>query len=273
MEIAKKNRAQQRRLFTKFKLQQLSLSEREEVSSNCSISQQNALLRYPKIQLPTFNGDIRSWVRFWGQFEKVDKDHNLDSHDKFAYLSRCMEKGSVAEELIKSFPPARNSYEKAIEQLKFRYGREELLIQVYVKDLLSLVLQKQNMPKKSLRNLYDLFETKLRALEILGVTRDKYAAMLFPLVEFALPEETLLASERYRSISRRSHDEENQNSKITTKTELDSILEFLQDEVQAEERIVLASENFGFDTKPNYKSFKEKKAGNNKNTNMGTLVK
>ncbi|XP_055938223.1 uncharacterized protein LOC129968392 [Argiope bruennichi] len=149
-------------------------------------------------------------------------------------------------------------------QLKLRYGREELLIQVYVRDLLSLVLQKQNMPKKSLRNLYDLLETKLRALEILGVTRDKCAAMLFPLVESALPEETLLAWERYRSTNRRSHDEENQNSKTTTKTDLDSILKFLQDEVQAEERIILASQNFGFDTKPNFKSFKEKKAANNK---------
>ncbi|GFT79770.1 CCHC-type domain-containing protein [Nephila pilipes] len=67
---------------------------------------------------------------------------------------------------------------------------------------------------------------------------------------------------RYRSS--RSHDEENQNSKITTKTELDSILKFLQDEVQAKERIVLASQNFGFDAKPNYKSSKEKKAGHNK---------
>ncbi|XP_055940814.1 uncharacterized protein LOC129971246 [Argiope bruennichi] len=214
------------------KLQQLSIAGMEEVSSNCGVSQQNTLLRYPKIQLPTFNGDIRSWVSFWGQFEKVDNDQNLDLHDKFAYLSQCMEKGSVAEELIKSFPPGRNSYEKAIEQLKLRYGREELLIQVYVRDLLSLVLQKQNMLKKSLRNLYDLLETKLHALEILGVTRDKYTAMLFPLVESALPQETLLGWEWYRSTNRRSHDEENQNSKTTTKTDLDSILEFLQDEVR-----------------------------------------
>ncbi|GFU25234.1 hypothetical protein NPIL_623541 [Nephila pilipes] len=88
--------------------------------------------------------------------------------------------------------------------------------------------------------------------------------MPFPLVESVLPEETLLAWERYRFTSRRSHDEENQNSKITTKTKLDSILEFLQDEVQAEERIVLASQNFEFDAKPNCKSFKEKKTGNNK---------
>ncbi|KAF8784822.1 hypothetical protein HNY73_010443 [Argiope bruennichi] len=72
------------------------------------------------------------------------------------------------------------------------------------------------------------------------------------------------AWERYRSTNRRSHDEENQNSKTTTKTDLDSILEFLQDEVQAEKRIILASQNFGFDTKPIFKSFKEKKAANNK---------
>ncbi|KAF8791667.1 hypothetical protein HNY73_003362 [Argiope bruennichi] len=101
------------------------------------------------------------------------------------------------------------------------------------------------MPKKSLRNLYDLLETKLRALEILGVTRDKYAAMLYPLVESALPEETLLAWERYRSTNRRSQDEENQNSKTTTKTDLDSILEFLQDEVQAEEQMILEEAQMG----------------------------
>ncbi|GFT57280.1 uncharacterized protein NPIL_666111 [Nephila pilipes] len=175
MEIAKKNRAQQRRLFTKAcnaeeasletsdKLNKLKIIEEkailminseENVKQTRRVSsQQNTLLCYPKIQLLTFIGDIRSWVRFWGQFEKVDKDHYLDSHDKFPYLSQCMKEGSVAEELIKSFPPGGNSYEKAIEQLKFHYGGEELLIQVYVRDLLSLVLQKQNMPKKSLRNL------------------------------------------------------------------------------------------------------------------------
>lgn len=71
-----------------FKLKQLSLSEREDDFSNCSASQKNTLLRYPKIQLPTFNGDLRDWVRFWGQFEKIHKDQSLDQHDKFAYLSQ-----------------------------------------------------------------------------------------------------------------------------------------------------------------------------------------
>ncbi|XP_035218319.1 uncharacterized protein LOC118191607 [Stegodyphus dumicola] len=159
-----------------------------------------------------------------------------------------MEKGSPAEELIKSYPPGGNSYEKALKQLKMRFGREELLIQVYVRDLLVLVLQKQNTSKNSLRKLFDQLESKLRSLELLGVTREKYAAMLFPLVESSLPEETLVAWQRYRSAHRRIRevnlDDSDESKTIIEKSDLECILEFLQAEVEAEERIFLASQSF-----------------------------
>ncbi|GIY52759.1 hypothetical protein CEXT_6381 [Caerostris extrusa] len=45
--------------------------------------------------------------------------------------------------------------------------------------------------KVKLPTLYDRIETQLRALESLGVTTEKYAAMLFPLVESCLSEEVL----------------------------------------------------------------------------------
>ena len=60
-----------------------------------------------------------------------------------------MEKESVAEELIKSFPPEGKSYEQAKEQVKLHFGGLELLKNMYVRDLLSSVLQKQNMQTKS----------------------------------------------------------------------------------------------------------------------------
>ena len=63
-------------------------------------------------------------MRFWSQFEKIDKDHNLDLHNKFDCISQSMEKGSVAEQLIKCFPPGRNSYEKArATEITFRQKR------------------------------------------------------------------------------------------------------------------------------------------------------
>jgi len=62
-----------------------------------------------------------------------------------------------------------------------------------VRELLSFVLQnavKENQ-KPSLANIFDKIECYVRALETIGVTTDKYAAMLYPLVESSLPEEIL----------------------------------------------------------------------------------
>lgn len=211
----------------------------------------STLLHYPKIKLPTFDGNVKNWLAFWGQFQKIDKDPNLDDHDKFSYLAQAMEKGSTADELIKSFPPGGESYNKAVKHLVNRFGREEFLIQVYVRELLSLVLQKQNANKKnSLLKLYDQLEAKLRALETLGVTRNKYAAMLYPLVESSLPDETLRAWERVRCARRRSKIEteednnENDSSKSMSNSDLDNLLCFLQDEVEGEERVSLAVKGF-----------------------------
>ncbi|GBO46110.1 hypothetical protein AVEN_180249-1 [Araneus ventricosus] len=89
---------------------------------------QNGVLRYPKLKLPTFDGNIKNWLGYWGQFKKIDTDPNLDDHDKFAYLLQSMEKGSSAEELIKSFPPGGESYSKALQQLQSRFGKEDCIV-------------------------------------------------------------------------------------------------------------------------------------------------
>ncbi|GFU83513.1 hypothetical protein TNCV_3025601 [Trichonephila clavipes] len=49
-----------------------------------------------------------------------------------------MEPGSKAERLVLSFPATAANYPKAIDQLKERFGREDLLVQIYVRDLLTL---------------------------------------------------------------------------------------------------------------------------------------
>ncbi|GFS56425.1 hypothetical protein TNCV_4302591 [Trichonephila clavipes] len=51
--------------------------------------------------------------------------------------------------------------------------------------------------KVNLSSLYEKIEAQLRALESLGVTKEKYAAILFPLVESCLPAEILSAWKRY----------------------------------------------------------------------------
>jgi len=87
---------------------------------------------------------------------------------------------SWANELVKSFPPTGENYEKAITNLKNRFGRDDLIVEFYVRELLDLVLQNavKGSQKLSLANIFDKIECYIRALEILGVTMDKCAAML-----------------------------------------------------------------------------------------------
>ncbi|XP_050516778.1 uncharacterized protein LOC126891619 [Diabrotica virgifera virgifera] len=85
----------------------------------------------------------------------------------------------------------------------------------------------------ALSTLNDRLETQLRALGTLGVTSDKYAAMLLPLVESALPYELLKIWERNRA-----------SNNLKFNNELQGLLEFLKTEVEAEERVKLAKSSF-----------------------------
>lgn len=71
-------------------------------------------LNLPKIGFRKFSGDIKDWLQFWGLFKKID-------------------------EMIKWKMMTGENYGKAIESLKSRYGRDELLIEYYFRELLNLM--------------------------------------------------------------------------------------------------------------------------------------
>lgn len=57
-----------------------------------------------------------------------NEDENLDKGDKFQCSTQCMCEDSTARDIVNSYPPAIKIYNKAIECLKYRLGRDELLI-------------------------------------------------------------------------------------------------------------------------------------------------
>ncbi|GFY69185.1 uncharacterized protein TNIN_115051 [Trichonephila inaurata madagascariensis] len=73
--------------------------------------------------------------------------------------------------------------------------------------------------------LYDEFEGKLRSLESLGRTQEKYGDFLTPLVESCLPEEILVAWEKKR----------NTETDAKGSRTLEHLITFLRLEVQVEE--------------------------------------
>ncbi|GFT84242.1 DUF1758 domain-containing protein [Trichonephila clavipes] len=162
--------------------------------------------KLPKIELKKFSGEAKDFLAFWSQFQKIHNDKSIAEEDKMQYLLQSVEPKSKAERLVLSFPATAENYPKAIDQLKERFGREDLLVQIYVRELLNLVMKNavSGRTKTDLSPLYDELEGKLRSLESLGRTQEKYGDFLTPLVESCLPEEILAAVAewyRYRTVA------------------------------------------------------------------------
>ncbi|XP_071041967.1 uncharacterized protein [Parasteatoda tepidariorum] len=205
----------------------------------CSLSTKRKL-KLPKIELVKFSSELKDWLSFWSQFKRIHEDNELENEDKFQYLIQCISKGTRAREIIDSFPPTSENYKKAIESLKSRFGRDELLIEFYVRQLLQLVVQNAKGAKNKINtsSLYDKLESYLRALESIGLTSDKYAAMLFPLVESCIPEDV------FRVWLRNPGAITDDSSNNVYSTKLKSLLAFLKTEVEGDERIRLAQSSF-----------------------------
>ncbi|UYV84413.1 hypothetical protein LAZ67_X002051 [Cordylochernes scorpioides] len=170
-----------------------ALAEEDDVSTSTISGTAAMNYRLPKLEFKKFGGEPREWITFWSQFNTIDRDPQMPPETKFQYLFQATAENSEAREAVESFPPSADNYPKVIEYIKSRFGEDEMLVEIYVRDLLQNVRAEGKM---SVVKLYDRLETQLRALETLGVARDKFAAMLYPLVESALPEDTLRVWER-----------------------------------------------------------------------------
>lgn len=218
------------------------ITEKNDTDSLCNSNRPYPTRKFklPQIELKKFGGDVKEWLSFWSLFKKIHEDESIVREDKFQYLIQAIIPGTRARELVDSFPPTGDNYVKVIDSLKSRFGRDDLLVEVYVRELLKLVLHNALQPEKKvgLSTLYDKIESHMRALDTLGVTTDKCAAMLYPLVESCIPAELLRAWQR--TTSTRTSDGE-----ITTKRRLDDLMTFLRTEVEGEERINIAVSGFG----------------------------
>lgn len=204
--------------------------------------------KLPKIELKKFGGDIKEWLAFWSQFEKIHKDEEIADEDKFHYLRQSTEEHSKAREVVDSFPMTAANYQKVILHMKNRFGNKDMLVEVYVRELLKLVLMNAlNSTKKMIvSSLYDKLETQLRALESLDVTRDKFTAILYPLVESCLSEDLLRIWQRQRVVPLHM-------GEGVEMDRLSHLMLFLRSEVENEERIHLARSGFADNSKNNYK--------------------
>lgn len=194
--------------------------------------------RLPKLELPKYGGEARDWLQFWGSFKTIHEDQKISKEHKFQYLTNCMVDGSDAQELIRSYPMTAVNYDEAVNSLQERFGRDDMLVEVYVRDLITLILENARNRDASFSSLYVKLSTQLRSLHNLGVTSDKSAAILYPMVESTLSEEVFKAWERYR------HQNLTGDENKKSETQLQELMKFLKNEVEGSERLRLARTSF-----------------------------
>jgi len=222
--------------------------------------------KLPKIEIRKFGGDLKDWLPFWSQFDKIHNDKTLHESDKFQYLVQSMVLGSRAQKLVSSYPQSAANYQKVVGALKDRFGDQVLLTEVYVRQLLKLVIRNVGKTRAvTLSNMYDELESHLRALESLGVTQEQSAAFLYPMVESSLPEETIKAWQRS---SMSGYDDDQPGKPVDER--LTSLMKFLRMEVKGAERLSYVSE--GFDEPVKEKQVKDKKSTSVPATAAGLLA-
>ncbi|CAB4031805.1 Hypothetical predicted protein, partial [Paramuricea clavata] len=103
-----------------------------------------------------------------------------------------------AKSSIAGFALTATNYKEALELLRNRYGKKNVIQRALIQELLKLKPVYNNRDLDGLRKLYDTCETNYRALEAQGVNVSTYSRIVVPTIMEKLPEMFRLTITRER---------------------------------------------------------------------------
>ena len=193
---------------------------------NGNNSEKKMVARLPKLELKGFSGDPTTWMSFWDSFSSaVDQNDYLSEVDKFNHFKTLVHGAAVTTIAGLSLTSA--NYKVALDLLKGRFANKQVIISAHMERLLKLPSIPSGEITK-LRELFDIIESQIRALQALRVESTSYGSLLTPVILEKLPSEIKLI------ISRKLDKEV---------WELSDLIQVIKDELTARERCSLVSEN------------------------------
>ena len=146
-------------------------------------------VKLPKINLPTFDGNVLSWQPYYQSIKvSVVDNPSLADVQKLEYLMRSL-KGSAAK-AVKGFAVVQASYKPVLEILKERFGYTRVILDGHVRSLIPLPCLRYD-DATSMRKFYDEVIGRVRSVESMGekFNSETLAHALVPLIVDKLPKE------------------------------------------------------------------------------------
>ncbi len=152
----------------------------------------------PKLDVPTFDGNILHWKQFWDQFSVSAHDStNLSDAEKIMYLQHALKDGS-ARNAIEGLSDSGDNYSEAVECLKSRFDRPHIIHRTHVQMIVDTPPLKEGNGKE-LRQLHDTIQQHVRALKTLGC--ELPGKFITSMIELKLDVDTLFEWQKHSQAS------------------------------------------------------------------------
>ena len=194
------------------------------IPSETSRASEKASVKLPKVIIQPFDGNPLHWQSFWDQYNSgVHEKEYLNPIDKFNYLKGYLR--GIALSTVSGLELTNNNYESAIKLLRDRFGNEQVLINAHMETLLKIDPVRSMRDIGLLRKFYNDVENCVRNLKSLNYDSERLSLMI-PILNERLPNELrMIISRRFGG----------------NKWSLETMLEFINEEVQARERCFSSS--------------------------------
>ncbi|UYV83406.1 hypothetical protein LAZ67_23000906 [Cordylochernes scorpioides] len=120
--------------------------------------------KLPKMALTVYEGTCLEWLGWWSQFKTIHESPGLSEVEKLQYLVQSMRAGTQADRL----PLTTANYPKVVKALQDRFGDKVILTEVYVRQLLKLVINNARKNTLTLESFVRPGLIPFKSLEING---------------------------------------------------------------------------------------------------------
>lgn len=144
-------------------------------------------VKLPKINIPTFSGNIKAWPEFFDVFSSLIHDNSgLTDTERMHYMISSLSGDALG--LVKTFPVQGSFYQEAFKTLVTRYRDKRELAFTCWKEMLTVTL-KPNSPH-DFRRVLDMFHENLTILKGVGLPTEQWDFVLCYLLLSKLDSKT-----------------------------------------------------------------------------------